>query len=344
MAASNPLKMPINIKLGVVLRKFLSILASSLLLTFGCGSLSPQARVSSCKPKAKSAALNIEDGSETSDYQSVVLIISNSPGNTSSGGFKCTGTITGHNVVLTAAHCISSTAQYTTVMQTNSLRNIEEIARAIQGGIKPHTILTHGTVSGSDSTLSPAMTADDVAILLFPDQTFRQRDVIISSLHKIARPPRFADTIMIGFGKNSATDATSSSTAIKRMGRGFYFSNEALVKGVVYTHNRMIDPNTFQPFGPKKFSQAHQGDSGGPLFYKRENQLDLVGIASAIGKIGDDQSTFTSYADLHSDRSLSLLRQAIAKGASFIEPNKSLMVQSSDASAKQNAPNNDCIN
>lgn len=321
--------------------KVLSTIVALSLLASGCGSPSPQSRVSACKPKAK---LNIEDGSETSDYPSVVLIISSSPGNTSSGGFKCTGTITGHNVVLTAAHCISSTAQYTSVMQTNSLRNIDEIARAIQGAIKPHTILTHGTVTGSDSTLSPAMTADDVAILLFPDQTFKQRDVIISSLHKIARPPRFADTVMIGFGKNSATDTTSSSSAIKRVGKGFYFSNETLVKGVVYTHNRMIDPNNFQPIGPKKFSQAHQGDSGGPLFYKRENQHDLVGIASAIGRVGNDQSTYTSYADLHSERSLSLLRQAMSKGASFTEPNKSLLGQSSDASAKQNTTTNNCIN
>lgn len=314
------------------------------LIVSGCGVQSPQSRASACQPKVIESPLNIEDGSETSDYQSVVLIISTSPGNTSNGGLKCTGTITGHNVVLTAAHCIASSAQFVSVMQTNSLRSIEEIASATRTGLRPHTIISHGTVKGSDRVLSPAMMEDDVAILLFPDQTFKQRDVIVSSLHKINRPPRFADTIMVGFGKNSTNDATASSTAIKRVGRGFYFSNETLVRGVVYTHNRMIDPSTFQPIGPKKFSQAHQGDSGGPLFFKRENQLDLVGIASAIGNVGDGQSTYTNYADLHSERSLSLLQQAIAKGASFTEPTKSLQSKSSDATANQKSPNINCIN
>lgn len=306
-----------------------------------CDSSVSQPNSSVCSPK-KSAALNIEDGSETDDFDSVVLIMSDIPGQPQGISYKCTGTIVGHNVVLTAAHCIRSSANITYVAQTGSLRSHQAHLEIIKKAVKPKSILTHGTVSHSSTTVDIQYMADDLAVLIFEDKTFPSNDVIIPSLHSIERPARFTDATMVGFGKSSESDQTGATVSIKRVGSGSYVVDDSLGKGVALLYVKQLNPETLIAEGPKKYSRAHQGDSGGPLFVKRSSRTDIVGVASASGTstLG---TPFTGYVDLYTPRSLSLLNQATSSGAAFSKPSN-INADSSDANKKTKGQTKKCLN
>jgi secreted trypsin-like serine protease len=304
------------------------------ILWSGCGAPPSQTR-STCSAFEPQSSLNIEDGSETTSYPSVVLVMS---GNLGGSMAKCTGTIVGHNSVLTAAHCITGSADSVYVMQTLSLRSSAEHSQALKTAISPRQVISRGPIEISTTTADIAKLANDLAVLIFADQTFQQKDVIVPSLHQSSRPQQFVKTTMVGFGKSHENDNTD--TSIKRIGRGFYLANNPSGKDLIFTFNRELNPQTLSPEGPKIYSQAWQGDSGGPLFYTREAQLELVGVLSAGGHSSDGVTTRSVYVDLFSQRSLDLLNQAIAQGAYFTPPSEA---SSTNAWASSDSPANACF-
>jgi len=288
-----------------------------------------------CPTPKKQTALQLEDASETSGYQSVVLVISRFGAGSL---YKCTGTIVSHNTVVTAAHCIKAEPSSTYVVQNENFQ-AGEYARAISSGISPKTILQHGTISPSATSIDASLNKDDLAILIFDDNTFSQHDVAVPSLFKLKRPKQFADTIMVGYGRSSASDTSQSS--IRRAGPGFYLMSEALGLGAVYTFSQPVNPETLHPEGQKKYSQAQLGDSGGPLFVKSGSQLLLVGVASAGGPT-DDGNTMTIYVDLFHQRSLDLFAKAKAQGAEFAAPDNNS--NSDDDNSLGKSSSNRCLN
>jgi hypothetical protein len=50
---------------------------------------------------------------------------------------------------------------------------------------------------------------DDLVVMIFNDQTFKQTDVIVPSLYSLSRPAQFSPVILVGFGKSSPTDTAS---------------------------------------------------------------------------------------------------------------------------------------
>lgn len=281
------------------------------------------------------SSLRIQDGTETSDYPSVVLVMS---GPRVGSVAKCTGTIVGHNAVLTAAHCIHGTADSVYVMQTLSLRSAAEHTRALASAISPRMIISHGPFSSSPTNADISELPEDMVVLVFSDNSFQQREVIVPSLHGRARPDNFTDTIMVGFGKSSASD--KSDTSIKRVGFGFYLVEDRFGADLVFSFDRELDPQILAPVGPKKYSQTQQGDSGGPLFFKRDNQLEIVGVTSAGGTSSDGQVSRSIYVDLYSEKSLNLFARASEQGAHFTEPSE---FRAPGASASPNGQGTACI-
>lgn len=275
--------------------------------------------MNACQGQRKPTPLAIEGGQETSGYEGVVLIYSVRSADNNS--FKCSGTIVGHNVVLTAAHCIKGPAESTHVIEADFLRSPEEVRSALQRSVKPHTILRHpDPVDWTKARMDQA--AIDLAVLIFRDHTFPGRGILVPSLSGVERPEERAETIMVGFGGSSADDSTNTTTAVKRAGRGFYYPFPS--PAVLITSDQMLAPGTGQATGPKSFSRAHQGDSGGPLLHKKNDVLHIVGVASMVSLQPDSKlGSYAVYADLHGSKSLNLLRQAISKGASFSEPENS---------------------
>jgi len=298
---------------SAVLNKLLTVILVS--FTSGCGTSPSQTR-GTCANLASQSSLKIEDGSETTEYPSVVLIMS---GPRVGSVAKCTGTIVGHNTVLTAAHCIKGSADTVYVMQTLSLRGAEH-NRALASSISPRAIISHGPFSGSTTNADISKLPEDLVVLLFVDNSFQQRDVIVPSLHGRNRPENFSDTIMVGFGKSSAGD--TSDTSIKRVGSGFYVVEDVFGASLVFSFDRQLDPQTLAPVGSKQYSQTQQGDSGGPLFYKRDNQLELVGVTSAGGTSSDGLTSRSIYVDLYSQKSLDLFERASEQGAHFTDPSE----------------------
>jgi hypothetical protein len=317
--------------MGYVQGKLLAAILIS--FTSGCGTAPSQAR-STCLSSMPQSSLRIQDGTETADYPSVVLIMS---GPRVGSVAKCTGTIVGHNTVLTAAHCIKGTADYVYVMQTLSLRGAEH-NRAMASAISPRAIISHGPFVSSATNANISELPEDLVVLLFAADTFQQRDVIVPSLYGRNRPENFSDTIMVGFGKSSASD--TSDTSIKRVGFGFYLTEDFFGPDLVFTFDRDLDPQSFAPVGGKKYSQTQQGDSGGPLFFKRDNQLEIVGVTSAGGTSSDGQVSRSIYVDLYSEKSLDLFARASEQGAHFTEPSE---FRAPGASASPNGQGTACI-
>lgn len=285
-----------------------------LILLSACGAPPSGTRAATCQPSATQSPLGIQDGNETADYPSVALVMSGPRvGNVS----KCTGTIVGHNSLLTAAHCIQGAADSISVIQTSGLRGSEH-ERALASAISPRAIVSHGPFYVPPGGIDLSQLPEDLVVLIFRDRVFQQRDVLIPSIHDMTRPVNFTETFIVGFGKSHPGD--SGVDSIKRVGKGFYLVHEILGRDVIFSYNRQLDSQTFAPVGPKKYSQALQGDSGGPLFVKQERHLSIVGVTSASGMADDGLTSQSVFVDLFSERSLSLLRRAIQQGAKFTSP------------------------
>lgn len=289
------------------------VLAAILTMGFfamSCGVEPAQQKSCEVIPPTAQSALNIEDGTDTTDFANTVLIFSGPPGGMMG---KCTGTIVGHNAVLTALHCVRSEMASIYVIQTNRLTR-EEAGQALRRSVSPKKMVSHAGVSPT-STANLEFFPNDFAVLIFADLTFSSAAVTIPSLADIARPSQFTPALMVGFGKSSPTD--TGDVSVKRLGTGFYLASSSIAKDLVVTFNRALDPQTFQPQGPKKYSQALQGDSGGPMFIKRDNRLDIVGVLSGGGNYTDGNTSSSMYVDLYSARSLELMRRAASEGAAF---------------------------
>lgn len=296
-------------------------------MTTACGTSG--SKTASCTTQKKQNPLKIEDGTETNQFPSVVLVMS---GNPTGRMMKCTGTIVGHNSVLTAAHCIGGGPESMYVMQTGSL-TARDYSAALMAAVKPRAIISHGAIEppNPSGVADISKFPDDLVVLVFANNTFRNRDVVIPSLNDIQRPTQFSKATMVGFGKSSANDTSSSS--IKRMGLGFYLVHDAFYKDLVFSFNRDLDQSTLMPEGPKKFSQGQQGDSGGPLFVDGENSLRIVGVLSGGGTSQDGATSRSIYVDLYSQRSLALLAKASSEGAKFTSKNEAFLEPPSGPSA-----------
>lgn len=315
-----------------------SLVATCLLILLSaCGAPPSGTRAAACQPSTMQSPLGIQDGIQTADYPSVALLMSGPRvGNVS----KCTGTIVGHNSLLTAAHCIQGTADSIYVIQTNGLRGSEH-DRAMASAISPRAIVSHGPFYVPPGGIDLSQLPEDLVVLIFRDRVFQQRDVLIPSLHDMTRPENFAETFMVGFGKSHAGD--SGVDSIKREGKGFYFVNDILGRDLVFSYNRELNAQTFTPVGPKKYSQILQGDSGGPLFMKQGRQLNIVGVSSASGMADDGLTSQSVFVDLYSEKSLSLLKRAVQQGANFTPPSE-LRESTSISSAGAPVPTNCLMN
>ena len=298
-----------------------------------CGAPPSQTR-SACPSLFSQSPLRIEGGTETTDFPSVVLMFS---GPRVGSVAKCTGTIVGHNTVLTAAHCIKGSADSIYVMQTQSLRGAEHNG-ALASAISPRSIISHGPFLSSSTGADISKLREDLVVLLFADNSFQQRDVIIPSLYERNRPENFSEMIMVGFGKSSASDSTD--TSIKRVGFGSYLVETRFGPDLVFSFDRDLDPQTLAPMGPKKYSQTQQGDSGGPLFFQRGNALEIVGVTSAGGTSTDGLTSRSIYVDLFSTKSLALLTQAAGQGGHFTTPAE---LREPAAFASPTGPATNCI-
>lgn len=288
------------------MRIFLIILLVAL-TNQGCGASASRSK--SCTNAKSQTPLAIVDGQESSKFPSVVFIMA---GKRSGQMATCTGTVVGHNAVLTAAHCINGNPSDHYIMQGAGYRGAE-YSVALQSALSPKAIISHGTITNSDDQLTLEQMRDDLVVMIFQDQTFKQTDVIIPSLYSLSRPAQFSPVTLVGFGKSSPTDTAQSN--IKRVGESRYVYSPSLWQDLVFVFDRDVDDKTFASLGAKKYSQTLQGDSGGPLLLEKQHGLEILGVVSGGGT--DGSTSRSVYVDLYSSRSHELFLKAKSNGAVF---------------------------
>jgi len=306
-----------------------------LLATLSCCAPPPSQQASQlCKKQtiADQSSLNIEGGTETSDYPSVVLIVSEMSGTIQ----QCTGTIVGHNVVITAAHCMTATPESTYVLQPTSPWTIGMLQASKRTAAKPTTILVNQSPNTKTTDINGV--ASDFAVLIFANNTFTQSDVSIPSLFKLPKPQRFSDAVMVGFGLKSASD--DGRLSIKRSAPNKIENLLEEVLGIIQVYARELDPTTGKPTGPVIYGMTHAGDSGGPLLIKNGNKLEIVGTLSKAITPGQAVERYAVYVSLYNAKSIKLLEDAIKKGAVFNKPSSE---NKSTATKPSNSPQKKCM-
>lgn len=268
------------------------------------------------------------------NYGNVVLILSGDPSQVMS---RCTGTIVGPNVVLTAASCHEGDVNSVFVV-SKSIGILYESdpdlqSKLLDKALRPKKIIVKETASSTSSSVDSEKYADDLAFLIFDNDTFisqssRAKFFVISSLYEPDSRPKNRDPIKtVGFGDESATrlDVTSKN--------GVYLRDEALLKDLVFTFDVEYLP---EAGGETRYGKTFMGDKGAPMFADRgQNPFlkNLVGILTHIeapksitppvsGQASSLEQQRSLYVDLYSERSLALLKKARDEGAQFLRPDE----------------------
>ncbi len=226
------------------------------------------------------SCLRIVNGTATSDYPSVGLIVSRAEGADEIG--VCTGTFVSSNTMITAGHCVKSDSLKTILYIGRdrfdlkvSSKKMNEILAA---GIKPIAFVDGDNGADSDGAKKLTDVDTDIAVVIFPDGTAPA----IASVAKTP-PPVGAPVIIVGFGRTSLTDGGDQTAIQKRVGRNTLLNDEPLSK--LYPDLLFItgEPTTLAPTASGS-SIAAKGDSGGPMFYNDQ----LAGIIS-VGTVAERQ-------------------------------------------------------
>lgn len=224
------------------------------------------------------SCLRIVNGTATSEYPSVGLIISRVEGADEMG--VCTGTFVSSNTMITAAHCVKSdslkTMMYIPRDRFDLRLSQKKMNEIFATGVKPVAYVDGDNGTDSDGAKKLSEVDNDVAVVIFPEGTAPA----VASIAK-SPPPAAASVTIVGFGRTSLTDAGDQSAIQKRVGQNSLLKDDALAR--VYPDLLFItgEPTTIAT-ATGGTSIAAKGDSGGPMFYNDQ----LVGIIS-VGTVSE---------------------------------------------------------
>lgn len=181
------------------------------------------------------------------------------------GAGICTGTLIARDLVLTAAHCLSS--EGAEVKQVVAVVNTEKGRKQIEGGeFRVHSGFTGKHVrSFSTLWLIPQLIVlNDIALLKLKEPV--DESAVIASLPEGALPEgRIFDLIPLGYGKPDGTAESQGGTL--RIGAS---------RGTIAN----ASDGSAQFLAMHSGAMTCQGDSGGPIFLRDAGQPTVVGVTS----------------------------------------------------------------
>ncbi|MGE0174213.1 MAG: trypsin-like serine protease [Oligoflexales bacterium] len=278
------------------------------------------------------ACLNIVNGEKTTDYPSVVAVVTDL-GNNSMGA--CTGTFVGHNVLLTATHCLAASNMTADKIGILNVSEFDLVRLSTYKIIKPKTVINNG-VPATASGRSADNDLEDLTILIFADNTASAFSPIYQGL-----PVNGSPGALIGYGVTDVHGGREPTNTMryKRLGiNNQVVSDPSFIPKIAAGLKAKGYDADFNANGvlsilgngddgegnlPTLGSVGASGDSGGPLFV---NGL-VAGVASQalrmpLDTVGGEKRTdsITIYVSVASKASQALIEKAKASGAQFAVP------------------------
>ena len=275
------------------------------------------------------------------NFSNVILVLC---GDNSQKMTWFSGTVVGHNSVLTAASCLNGGVESIFVVP-NIRAPIDVKAPDLQNkiismSINPKKVISHATISTSASTVESSKRADDVAVLVFNDQVFETvsyKKSLIGSLYDgYPRRSTGQQVRTIGYGDEMSPSIILTSK------RSVFIRDEAASKDLVFSHYQK-DVTTDSSQQSSMYDKNFAGDKGGPLLAPLKGRAgdslldfqvtNILGVlvhiepsdapsSSTVDTKDPSSKQKSTYVDLYSERSLSLLRKSMADGANFLSPSE----------------------
>lgn len=235
----------------------------------------------------------------------------------SKSNYICSGTIISHNVILTAAHCLSGSAydyqivfsyQPYDVLFNNKVINKEKVRRASD-------IIKHDDYV-NDYNKAPAMNQSDIGLIILDadiPKEFSPANIEFNTQTIKKNLP----VIMAGYGASSVTASEIKHKKNKKFkesekygqficdynmldqnGKPTCISVEMTGDGILRMTQGQIK-YIFQSEFTLDETQTGTcaGDSGGPVFIKKDNQYILVGVTSRGSLLCNGEGIYTSVPD-----------------------------------------------
>lgn len=251
----------------------------------------------------------------------------------------CTGTVIGHNAVITAAHCVSQnmlprdiTAINAEVIEKKWFQSDSEVP-----GVRNSSVTIDKKVDRiHELPWNKQIHGLDLAVVHFPDHTFA------SWFHLAKAPMKQGEIYIAGYGYDSLNKKQPSifrrregSNSIASLSRTLYSfpapsSSDAKLKYEVVEVDQETGKRT--KISKSRSGPAH-GDSGGPMFVWTADKKSKNLLGTCVGMVQQTSKDVIRviYTNLHSKESLDLLRTAQSRGAEIAGLNEVLGVPPVDA-------------
>ena len=268
--------------------------------------------------------LGVVGGVETQGYPYVGLLIAEDEASVD----VCTGTFIGHNVMLTASHCLLNENPESIAYVPNppAILEVDKLEAIAKSAIKPKKIIIGNLELVREKNirnLKRNVFAQDIAILIFPDRT---APASVPVMKKSVNPKD--QLSVVGYGRTEIfgpQNETEPLRTVKRIGTNFLLKFDPEAKKVFdseFTPDLYVigGAKTSDPKSGSTKVLPGQGDSGGPLLLGEA----VVGVTSRIQDVPpefkayfDNVEALAAFPKLQSAFALDLLGKAEASGAAI---------------------------
>lgn len=267
-------------------------------------------------------SMQLINGLATSKYPSTVLLLADK------GNYQyeaCTGIFVGHNVLLTASHCLAADSSGNLVENGGISYvpgyNITNAAESWGSRIQAKKALINAqakSLLSSKSSILLSQSVYDLGILIFADNTAPATSPVLARGAKEGE-----EVLVLGYGQTSSDPSDVSTQLARRYGYNTAIvtsplpENIAMPAGLIAVKGRSTtDFTAADNCTVSHDSQTAYGDSGGPLLVGGQ----VAGITTNGIITPTSKTNLGFFVDLNSDATKALIKDASQAGAKFDTP------------------------